>query len=448
MRTQNFWHVLNLRESPFFQDPLGVGDHPYPIDLFVGRETEADLVLRGIGAAPHTRHVVHGAPGVGKTTLVQYIKTVAMKEGYLAAMDAIPVTSAATADDLRLALLGTLYDVLVAWRPGLAGKRVLQDVSQLLNVARTRSLNLSVGHPAIGSAGLGMGSARTVGPGALEAQSLPLLRDLCGLAAEGLGKKGIILHLNNLENLSEADQAQAARVVRDLRDTGLMFAPLHTLIVGTDDAVRAVITGQEQLRSVVSGPGCLVPLSALEVKQLLNKRYLGLRADPDQPAEQPVKAAAVDALYAVFNGNLRGTLHALDEAAKVLIGRGPDPTAAMDLERMRPVLHEIYRSKAHSELTNAQVLYLADIVGDEGAEITQRALVDRWEVSQPYVHTLLGDLVRAGYVAEAAGAVARGRGRPRQYYTLTGPARLAFGDPLGTGTAESSGTAAASGEVG
>ena len=55
MGVTNIWNVLNLRESPFFQDPLDPDGGRYPIELFVGRRHEAELVLRGIGGAPHSR---------------------------------------------------------------------------------------------------------------------------------------------------------------------------------------------------------------------------------------------------------------------------------------------------------------------------------------------------------------------------------------------------------
>lgn len=98
MAVTNIWNILNLRESPFFQDPLdpSTGGH-YPVRLFVGRKREADHILRGLGGAPHSRHAVQGPPGVGKTTLVQYVKAAAAESGWLAESEAIPVTSAAPA---------------------------------------------------------------------------------------------------------------------------------------------------------------------------------------------------------------------------------------------------------------------------------------------------------------------------------------------------------------
>jgi hypothetical protein len=106
MGVTNIWHVMNLTSTPFFQDPLVPGENAqHPINLFVGREKEARYILDGIGSSQHSRHVIQGAVGVGKTTLLQYVKAEAAKAGYLVDADAVAVTSAATADELRLRIL-------------------------------------------------------------------------------------------------------------------------------------------------------------------------------------------------------------------------------------------------------------------------------------------------------------------------------------------------------
>ena len=57
MSVTNIWNILNLRESPFFQDPLdpSTGGH-YPVRLFVGRKREADHILRQT-QAEHLRRI-------------------------------------------------------------------------------------------------------------------------------------------------------------------------------------------------------------------------------------------------------------------------------------------------------------------------------------------------------------------------------------------------------
>lgn len=44
------------------------------MNLFLGRTTEAELILKEIGSSERSRAALQGDPGVGKTTLVNYIK--------------------------------------------------------------------------------------------------------------------------------------------------------------------------------------------------------------------------------------------------------------------------------------------------------------------------------------------------------------------------------------
>src|SRR5690606_20437280 len=90
MGVTNIWHVMNLTSTPFFQDPLSPWENAqHPINLFVNREKEARYIRDGIGSSQHSRYVIQGAVGVGKTTLLQYVKVEAAKAGYLLDSDAV-----------------------------------------------------------------------------------------------------------------------------------------------------------------------------------------------------------------------------------------------------------------------------------------------------------------------------------------------------------------------
>jgi Cdc6-like AAA superfamily ATPase len=425
----NIWHILNLRESPFFQDPLDptTGGH-YPIRLFVGREEEAEHILRGMGSAPHSRHAIQGPPGVGKTTLVQYIKAQVAEDGWLADANAIPVTSTTTAEELLVRILATVHDALGARDETLLQQPPMQEVRQLLALERERSASGSIGLPLIGSLGAGTAPQRFTGPGALMVQPTRLLRELNDLAHRHLQAPGILIHLNNLENITEADQKEAARIVRDLRDQALMYPGFHFVLAGTDDAIRTIVAEQEQLRSIFSNPGSLRPLGISQLHALLELRYRYLRVDETRPWIEPVTKVAVENLYELFDGNLRGTLHALDEAAKILVGRGEDPTEPMSLERMAPVLFRIYHARMHADLTAAQVSHLTTITGRwPTGVITPGAAEKVLQLKRHPTYTLFSELVRKGYLTDAGRAQTGRPGRPEQQYALTGQARLALG---------------------
>ncbi|HEX6750345.1 MAG TPA: ATP-binding protein [Longimicrobium sp.] len=431
MGVTNIWHVLNLRSMPFFQDALEPGTGVrYPLSLFVGRRREARTVLSEIGGSPHSRTAVQGAPGVGKTTLVNYVKAELTADAYIADANPISVVSAATAEHLLLSILTSVHDALVARDETLAYLEPMRKVRQLLGIERSRTFNLNLGFAHIGTAGAGTGQQRHTGPGALTVQPQRLLRELRDVATDRLQTPGVLIHLNNLENASEADQAKAAQIIRDLRDTGLMFDGFHFLLVGTDDAIRTVVAAQEQLRSVFYNPGALLPLTPAEVDELLAARYEHLRVDPDRPWLPPVETEAVHELYGLFRGNLRGTLHALNQAAKELVGHGNRPTDPMTAKEMRPVLAGVYAQKMAADLTPAELSFVDRMLrGGVHSAVTQAQVAKALDTSQKTVSEMFGALRRKGYMMESdAPRVARGPGRPALSYELTAPARIAFGE--------------------
>lgn len=430
MSVTNIWHVLNLRSTPFFQDALEPDQNAeHPLSLFVGRARESREVLTEIGGATNSRTAIQGPPGVGKTTLVNYIKAEASRSGYLVDASPISVASATTASDLRLAILGSVHDALAARDSTFANKTPMRDVRQLIDTERTRSWSVSSAVAALGGLGAASAAQRHTGPGALTVKPERLLRQLSEMATDELQAPGIIIHLNNLENASEAAQDTAARLVRDLRDTGLTYEGFHYLLAGTDDAIRTLVTAQEQLRSVFFNPGSLSPLGEAEVDAMLEERYEHLRLFDNRPWLTPVEPAAVRHLYRLFMGNLRGTLHALNAAAKHLIGHGDNPTDPMTMERMVPILRVVYAQKLTADLNSTEINYLRQMANRHGIEptLTQKDAQSLLELRPPAASELFTSLRSKGYLAKAEAEVTGKPGRQAQRYRLVGPAVIALG---------------------
>jgi hypothetical protein len=208
-----------------------------------------------------------------------------------------------------------------------------------------------------------------------------------------------------------------------------MNAGFHYLFAGTDDAIRAVITGEERLRSVVNNPGSLEALTLEEVGRLLERRYEHLRHFDNQPVQPPVTPEALGAVYNVFRGNLRGLLLALDEAARILIGRTADPTSGMALADVGPVLSAIYERKMQADLDETQQDQMGKIaVRGLEASFTARQMEKPFGLRYTATNSALGDLVAKGYLEEAGeGPRGGAQGRPSRRFRLTGAGRIALG---------------------
>ena len=434
--TRNAWRLFNLRESPFFQEPLQAGTR-FPMSLFVGRTADTNRLLNKIARSPgSSRQTVRGAIGVGKSTLAQHLKAEVVQDGILSAPAPVSVSSALTVDQLCALVLRSVLDALVGTTPQkpavqrrLEKAPAVQQASQLVRIYQATT-GQGGGVNVIGFGGSLSRTTTLVTPSAATPSLViqGLLRDLIGLARETLAAEAILVHFNNLENLTEANAERAAALLRDIRDLCFMADGFHWLIVGTEDAVRTVIDAQPQLATVFSTPPALAPLSEQELLELLRRRYAALRSQSSRPARPPVDPEAIIVLYGLFDGDLRGTFTALDEATGELLGVGAGgPEAPLTLEDMAPFLVRWYSQKAVECLGQATASTLHKLVRRHADEpFTLRTARD--EIlrtrNNAIARRFLEDLLRYGYITEHPERLQSG-GRPAIQYTIASAAKLA-----------------------
>lgn len=421
MQLPNLWHLFNLRSSPFFQETLS---DTYPLSLFVGRQRDSDRLLRGIGSSSSSRQLIEGPPGFGKTTLAQYVKGRAADAGFLSTVEPVGIGSTESAETFLMSTLRYAYEALVTQpEPDVSDREAVQTARQLVRAFRIRDTSASVS-----VAGFGGGGGRTtryVESGLLSPRIVvpALLQELLDVATSEMRADGVVLHIDNLENLSDAAREQAGRVMRDIRDVFLTDG-LHTLLVGTSEAVSTLISPHPQLRSMFAMPGPLEPLRPEEFLELLDRRYAFLRLESGEPVTPPVDEEAAQEVYELFHGDLRGVLRALDEAAHELIGYGEDVADPMILSDIRSVLRPRYREEMEGSLSDATADYLMRLRELAGGRFTQADLEELWDVSRGRVSQILSDLRRYGYVQEAE------REGRRIRYALTGASHMLLGtDP-------------------
>jgi hypothetical protein len=438
MKPQDLWQLFNLRDTPYFQEALRPGDGArYPVEWFVGRDSEANRLVRTIlGHAGSSRQTIRGSVGVGKSTLAQHVKSALASEGLYSNPDAVALGHADGADEVCIRILSYVYETLIAAAQArdtlgdLEKSEVVQNTRQLVRVFReTTGVSGGFNVPIVGGVSAGrtatLNTPGTARPSILIAE---LLRGLMRVARDELGARGIVVHVNNLENLSDTDAHRAGAVFRDLRDPCLLADGYHWLVVGTGDALAQVVDHHPQLRSVFSLTLALAPLKPAELLRLLDRRYRALAADARRPARAPVVSKAVQTLYALFHGDLRGTLAALDEAAHGLLGYGKHPDASLTLIDIQPFLRRRYEADARARLTGAQADALAGLV----QRIKTKTFIVRdaaalWKNERSRAARTVTELQKAGYVLPLERhAPTEQSGRPAALYALSGAALLAF----------------------
>lgn len=419
------WNVYNLRGSPFFQDTLVHGHERRPLELFVGRTRELDELRTHLHGRDSSRQAVGGVSGVGKTTLVQMLKAAARDDGYFASDSLVPFVTGDTPEAFFGRFLGVVYDTILANRPMSGDNPAMQAAQQMVRAAR-----LTTGGGGINL--LGAGASLTRGVTLITPKDILLdgprvLHDLLAMVRNTGEARGLLVHLNNLESLSGRDLEGAADLLQSLRDPMLMHEGLHIVLVGTTDAVNDVVNTHAQVRNVFRAPLLLEPLSLAEVHELLRLRYDRWRQKPDEPALAPVDDTAIDRLFSVFHGDLRGLLKALDDGVEDCIGlaqgTGAHPVPAVGFLELTSALQVRYRAVMQAELDDLRATQIMQWVDDDApGRKTQKDLMQVWGLQQGTVSTALNRLIAAGYVL----AHPRNGNQPIQY-SLAGKARLIGG---------------------
>lgn len=419
-RMFDLWSLFGLRESPFFQDTLTPGS-AYPTDLFVGRQAETRRILQQVASSPSSRQVLHGPPGVGKTTLAQYAKDLLSEEGYIVRWRPVSVVAGHRALTLLVDILASIHEAVLTAHAELSGEEPMEAARGL--VRSFRQTNVAGGLSVMGS---GLDASREtvyyqpVDAGIMQ-EAWRALLEITVLVRRKLGK-GLVVHLNNLENLASVDDVKTtALAFRDLRD--LFLVPdVHWILVGTSEEALAILGTFPQVRSVfLPTHPPLAPLSSDEFVALLRSRHRHLRAK-GHDATPPVEDQAAAAVYDLFRGDLRGTLRTLEQGCLALAGLTEgDPVRPLSYQEIVTTLRPVYAAEMLADLSDTMVERMREIAEIRGEGVTQPQLAKAWKVTPQRVSQITSLLEQRGYLRQI------GRQGRAKLYALTGTGVIALG---------------------
>lgn len=425
------WHLYGLVASPFVPDSHDGAAEPMPVTAIVGREREVSELRRRIHDAAgdtSTIHIVAGAPGVGRSTLVRRLNGALIADGYLAAEVRVTVHPGDTLERVLGGVLGALFDTVLLHRPELAEHQEVQMARRLVLASRLGAYDAPPGSEHDTLARLRTGrqrrSAEAAGADLLE-DGPAAMGDLVRLARDG---RGIVLHLHYEEHLGEPEIGAAADVMHALRAATMGCEELHWVVTGTSETMNGVFDPERHPGGVIDRTD-IDPLDLDALRALLRKRYELRRLAPQRPTRPPIDDEAVEHLHRLFRGDLRGVLSALHDGVSPLIGLAGFadvgsgvPVRPVLWQELRPMLQARYAERL-AELGGPHRRRQLTLWGtrDPAAPQTQRSLMTLWGVTQVAVSQAMVQLIRAGYVL----ALPRRVGEPTEY-VLSGVSRLMF----------------------
>lgn len=410
----NLWKPYGLRSTPFFQNELRAGDPTHPVSLFVGRDEESLRVQRRILSDASTRTIVQGAPGVGKSSFVNWIKSRLTAQGVATYEHPIRIN----ADTTRVSFVADVLRTLARIRSASSARN--KNAGFWDHTARLLEGGELIGGSA-SAAGFGIGVSRGYVAPQIPADSL---YEHLGAAIENLRSEldaPVLLHVNNMENLQ--DTAAAAVLILDLRDY-LMLEGAHWVFVGALGVEDDVFRAYTQVSGIFPAAEALRPLAPAEIQRLLERRYEHLQI-PGQQYVPPVEPLVAAEIYTLYQGDLRNFLRLLGDAAERQLGlSGPQPMSTAAI--LRSVSSE-YALVLRRQIGDNDFASLATIVdayrgADPEFRVTDAAHV--LKVSQAAASQLMERLLQHRVVNRT-----RSEGRS-VYYRPTGSMLVAMGvDP-------------------
>jgi hypothetical protein len=417
------WEPFGLSGNPFFQSELSPGDPVHPVSLFVGRDAELERVRRRLSTDTATRTIIEGAPGVGKTSFVNRLKSDLAKHGVATYDRPIRIESQSTRGSFVADVLRTLMRI----RLGVG----LNNGAGIW----ARTARLLEGEDLVGGSvavmGVGGGFTRSYAAPQIPPDSL---YEHLGAALEELTRElnaPIVLHVNNLETLSLERAEAAATLLVDLRDY-LLLPGAHWLFVGATGIEETLFRAHTQVSGIFPQALVLDSLPQSAVERLLELRYKHLRIR-GQELTPPIDPAEAARLYTLYQGDLRNFLRLLTEAAESLLGvHGIRPMTELEVRRFGAAEYE---RKLRERLGEDDFAHLARILADHAdAEVRVTEAAHSTKLSQGATSKLIQRLEqkRAIHLTRTAGK--------SRYYRPFGDVLVAFGVVpnalLGTGSAQ------------
>ncbi|MFQ5621032.1 MAG: AAA family ATPase, partial [Candidatus Nanoarchaeia archaeon] len=104
------WRKYGLRANPYFNSPLTIDGGTLPISAFIGRENEQQQLRSAIKLGGEVRCLIVGDPGVGKTSLVNYVRSQAAKNGFFTPSREIEINRVISGNEFIILTLSSIFD--------------------------------------------------------------------------------------------------------------------------------------------------------------------------------------------------------------------------------------------------------------------------------------------------------------------------------------------------
>jgi GTPase SAR1 family protein len=281
------WRKYNLNDNPYFQQPLIISDGKIPMSAFIGRKKEIGEITKMIELG-EGRFFIIGDSGVGKTTLLNYVRNLARKGEFFSPENEIEINQPMSAQEFVLTTLNRLYYEVKNRKMTLSPelKEILERLCDVSCYENNEDFSYKLNYEKL----------KEIYFRTIKEISYPRF-------------KGIILHYDNLDNIKEPELIE--KMFGEIRDLLMKSSNVIFFFVG-NKFLPEDIGYNPRIRQIFYFPPTEISrLKFNDVKRILEERIKYLKKNNELPAICPHTEGTLKTLFELHNGNLRDTLKSL-----------------------------------------------------------------------------------------------------------------------------------------
>ena len=288
------WRRYGLKDDPYTLRPITIGQENLPLSSFVGRNDEITELISLFSLGSGSILVI-GDSGVGKTSLVNFVRSKAINGFFFSTRNEIELNYAMSGQEFIITTLNAIHRELEFLK--LNGREIIlsEETNSYLKKIQDISITPNESQPFV-------------------SMDFNKLKNLFSKVMEELINprfKGVIIHFDNIDNIENFDSLST--MFGEIRD--LLLTPKVTFIFVGNQFLPHYISSKRRVRDVFRFPPLEVTQLKLdEIRDILQKRVEYLKSDESINAITPHTDEVLDTLFGIHNGNLRGILNSLSTA--------------------------------------------------------------------------------------------------------------------------------------